>query len=212
MGLLEHLDAETRRWWKFRVHHRNHAAHIPIRLSQRHARFDSGESLIIEASQENLAAVELKREDQIGLLIHEPEALRHDPDDLPGFPANEDSPSDHRSVSAESSLPIRIRQHHRIRAARSIVFLREGAPQERLHAKRRQCLVGHRQTLYLFRLGQPCNADGAAIPQSEFLERPIFFAERKIVRRRSIEFLNAEVWSLLPDPDELFGVWIRKRL
>ena len=96
--------------------------------------------------------------------------------------------------------------HRRVRRARRIVFLREGAAERGVHADQRQRAVGDVQRLDPFGLAATGNRDRHVVPQADVLEDFAVLAICEISRRRLIHRTRGNAGRDVPHADEALGI------
>jgi hypothetical protein len=196
-----------------------HPRDVRICVGDRHTRLQAREPTKAKAVEGHAVAIDANRQNDFGLRLHvqEPEALRHDADNLGRARVDGELPSDHRRVAAKPSLPVAIRQDHRAApdldpggAARDVRFS-EDAADCRLYAKRLKYAVGDGHHARLLRVADPGNGRPASEPDTEIPKDSALLAVREVLRRRHQEVVDLDTRRGMLEAHELLRVRVRQR-
>ena len=129
--------------------------------ADRHARFQACDAAIAEIPEYNFVPVELQRQYERRLHIHEPETLWQDADNLALAPVDHDLFSDRRRGPRVAPLPVTIRQQRGAGTAVFVVAPREAAAKLRVNAQEGQRAIGNQKALDALRLSD----SGCMLPE-----------------------------------------------
>ena len=130
-----------------------HPRYVRVGLRDCRLRSQPRDSVVSESRENQLRAIELERHDYIEIRIDKSKSPRHHANNFPGPRIHQDVTANHRAVSAEAPLPIRIAQHHSLRTARNLILFGEPAADFRGNAERLEHAVAHVHDAHLLRLG-----------------------------------------------------------
>ena len=173
----------------------------------------SGNAFITELAKRCFATIETKRQEECGLLpIEEAEFLRHHPDDLARFAVHSNGLSHNGLIRAKAALPIVIAEHHRVRAAGTIIDAIEPATEIGRQAENRKNAIGHIESLHLFGVALPGNADRVSLVNPDVYKCPVLLAINEVVRRRHIHFIDIQSRGRVPHSHQRFRMRVGQRL
>jgi hypothetical protein len=130
---------------------RHHPADVGVGFLHGDARLQTRDPLEAEAGQDQRAAIEPQREDQIGVRVEDPEARRHHADDFPGLALDDDGAADDGWIAAEAALPVAVREHHPGRPTGPLIGLRQPPADDRRDAERLERAVRQIDATHFFR-------------------------------------------------------------
>ena len=178
---------------------RQHAADVRVGLSERHSRFQPGDSDVgMDIVGQKLGTLEALRQDDCRIGAQKAERLRHDTNDQAWPRVDRHGAPDDRRAASELSLPVSVGQDHGFWCPGRVFLWREPSSECRPHADGWQRSIGHDQCRDLLGIAATGDARLADTPYPEFRERLRLLAVGEVHRRGQPHVVGSRCPGIAP--------------
>ena len=200
-----------------RIHpHVNQTRQIRVGLPNRHSRTQPTNPVIRKSSQRLLHRIERQRHQQVEVVVHYLESARHHTRNHPRLGIHLDRPPNHARVTAESSLPVAIAQHHPLSPAWLLVRRRRPLSNRGRHIQRLQNAARNQRRIHLLRLSGARNACCSRLPGAQRLEAVVMPRKGQVHRGRQPQIITKvgqprRAWSVQTQSNQLLRLRVGQR-